>query len=164
MSTRPLLLAVALLASSGCISKHRRATRLEGRYEVGDPGAAWARVTPGSADKAWYSADLAATIYTDSNCGSRFDDRELSALADSVAFGMITGDPLSEQELMVDDRAALLRTVDGRLDGVGFRLGVAVLKKDACVYDLLLVAPRSSFDQAWPHFEAVLAGFTTRGG
>lgn len=161
---RPLLsalVAAALLA--GCASKHRQARRLEGRYDLGDPGQGWAAVDPGGADRAWYSEGWQATLYADSNCGARYDDRDLPALANAVAFGMATGQPLHQEERAVDGRDGLVRTVDGSLDGVAFRLGIAVLKKDACVYDLLLVAPRASFEQAWPGFEAALAGFRTRG-
>ncbi len=159
MKARHLLL-LALLTACGA---SRKARRLEGRYETGDPGAAWARVRPGGADKAWYSDTLQATIYADSNCATRFDDRPLDALADSVAFGMAVGDPTLSEARTIDGRDALVRRHDGVLDGVQFNLGVAVLKKDDCVYDVLLVSPPGSVDTAWSGFEAVLAGFQARG-
>lgn len=163
MSPRHALLLVGLLALPACASRHRKASRLEGHYDTGSPGDAWEKVDPGGADYAWFSPDLAATIYADSNCGSRYDDRALDALADSVAFGMVMDEPLSQEARTIDGRDGLVRTADGTLDGVAFRLGVVVLKKDQCVYDLLLVSPRSRFDQAWDGFESVLAGFATRG-
>lgn len=162
--TRLLLAALALALLPACASKHRQARKLEGQYAVGEPASGWQRVKPGSADHAWFSSDLSASIYTDSNCGSRYDDRSLEALADSVGFGMVMGEPILQEARSIDGREGLVRTADGRLDGVGFRLGVAVLKKDACVYDLVLVSPPSTFDQAWADFEQVLAGFQAGGG
>lgn len=150
-----------VLALSGCAAG-RKAARSEGRYDTGDPGLGWSRVPAGGADRAWYNAELGSTIYADSNCQSRFDDRPLASLADSMAFGMVMGEPLREEARAIDGREGLVRVVDGRLDGVDFRLGLAVLKKDSCVYDLTLVAPPSTFDQGWEGFQAVVDGFLAR--
>lgn len=156
---RPLLLMLALLA--GCAGHSGR--RLEGHYSLGDPGAGWRAVRPGSADKAWYNADLSASIYADSNCGARYDDAPLSRLIDSLALGVV-GETVREEPRTLDGREALLRVFDGRLDGVAVRVGALALKKDRCVYDVVYIAPPTKFDAGEAAFEAVVSDFAARGG
>ena len=156
---RSTLLALLLLA--GCSGHSGR--RLEGRYSLGDPGAGWSPVRPGSADKAWYNAELSASIYADSNCGARFDDAPLGRLADSLTLG-VAGSKVREEARTVDGREALLRVVDGALDGVAVRLGALVLKKDKCIYDVVYIAPPGTFDAGEAAFEAVASAFAARGG
>ncbi|MCB9781005.1 MAG: hypothetical protein H6742_20720 [Alphaproteobacteria bacterium] len=155
----PILLAMLVLG--GCSARHRKAKRAEGNYDVGVPGGDWAKVEPGGADHAWHHVDLGASIYTDSNCESRFDDSPLPRLASSMVFGIARGQPLRDEERVIDERAGLVRTWQGQLDGVDVQLGVAVLKKHDCVYDVTVVAPPDSFEASWDAFERVLAGFRT---
>lgn len=160
MSRRLSLVLIGLLLA-GCSSRHRKAKRAEGNYDLGTPGGDWEKVAPGGADFAWHHPDLAASIYTDSNCKSRFDDSPLPRLAESMVFGIARGEPLRDEARVIDERAGVVRTWDGRLDGVPVQLGVAVLKKHECVYDLTVVAPPASFPASWDAFERVLAGFAT---
>ena len=155
---RPLLLA-ALLA--GCGPK-----RLgdEGRYDLGDPGAGWQRVSAGGADKAWHNEALSATIYADSNCLDRYEDSALPDLITHLTFGIAQGEPLRAEELQLDGRAALRRHYAGTLDGVAITLGALTTKRDQCTYDLLYIAPPKRFDEGLPAFDAVIAGFDAPGG
>lgn len=160
MSARFLGLALLLTACTG----HREARRLEGRYALGQPQGEWRTVKAGSADQAWFHDGIGASIYADSNCATRYDDRPLAKLAEAVVFGIGSGPTLREEPRSVDGRDAWLRVVDANIDGVSMRVGVVVLKKDECVYDLLYLAPPTTFDSGWPAFESVLAGFRTQGG
>lgn len=153
-----LILALAL----GCAG-NRQARRLEGLFDLGDPGGGWERVPAGGADQAWYNAEISGAIYADSNCGQRYDDAPLGRLIDSLGLGIV-GAVSREEERSVDGRAALLRVVEGTLDGVPVRVGALVLKKDLCVYDLVYIAPPASFDRGMDGFEAVIGAFHTRGG
>ncbi len=156
------LLGLALLLG-GCTG-HREARRLEGRFALGDPQGEWRSVKAGSADRAWFHNGIGASIYADSNCATRYDDRPLQKLAEAVVYGIGSGEPLREEARSVDGRDAWLRVVDASIDGVTMRVGVLVLKKDECVYDLLYLAPPTTFDSGWPAFESVLAGFRSQGG
>lgn len=157
------LFPLLLLALAGCTG-NRQARRLEGRFDLGDPDGQWRSVKPGSADKAWFHDGIGASLYADSNCATRFDDRPLPKLAEAVVYGMASGEPLREEPLTVDGRDAWMRVADAQIDGVTLRVGVVVLKKDECVYDLLYLAPPTTFDTGWPAFESVIAGFRTQGG
>ncbi len=159
MSLRPLLLLVLPLAAA-CGPKRLGE---EGRYQTGDPGDGWRRVSAGGADKAWFNAELAATLYTDSNCLSRFEDSTLPDLITHLTFGVAKGAPLRSEDRMVDGRAALVRAYEGSLDGVAVRIGALTTKRDQCTYDVLLIAAPRHFEAALGAFETVVAGFDVRG-
>jgi len=156
---RPWLLLLALLV--GCAGRSGRA--LEGRYSLGDPGEGWSAVRPGGADKAWYNAELSASIYADSNCGARYDDASLSRLIDSLSLGIV-GQMVHEEVRTLDGREALLRVFDGSLDGVAVRVGALALKKDKCIYDVVYIAPPSTYGAGEAAFEEVVSAFSARGG
>lgn len=146
----------------GCGAR-RSAARLEGHYALGDPGEGWERVRPGGADQAWHNKALGATIYADSNCGDHYDDAPLVRLHEGL-LGAVAGEPLREELRSLAGREALLRVSEGKVDGVPVRLGALILKKDECVYDVVLIAPPSSFDTGFSAFEAVIAAFSTQAG
>lgn len=165
---RALLLAalgLSLATACGPIRKATRdAERLEGRYQLGDPGDGWRAVPSGGADQAFRNPDLAATIYTDSNCGPRYEDRPLPDLAKTMLGGVadLKAPPTFEEVRQLDGREAYVARRPGRLDGVDVELGVVVLKKNHCVYDLVLIAPPGQrFDDAWASYELLVAGFRT---
>ncbi|MCB9744761.1 MAG: hypothetical protein H6741_12610 [Alphaproteobacteria bacterium] len=165
---RALALACAALALATACGPIRKATRdaerLEGHYQLGDPGDGWRTVPSGGADRAYRNKDLAATIYTDSNCGPRYEDRPLPDLAKTMLGGVadLKVPPVLEETRQLDGREAYVARRPGELDGVTVELGVVVLKKDYCVYDIVLIAPPGGrFDDAWLSYEQLVAGFRT---
>jgi len=150
-------LALALISCSA----NRKAKRLEGRFDLGDPGGGWSRVDGGGADQAWFHAGIAGSIYADSNCGERFEDGPLEDLLAHLTAGIARGQHLDEQRLTLDGREAVMRTWDGALDGIAVRVGAAVTRKHECVYDVVYVAPPARFEEGRPAFHAVVGGFQT---
>ena len=148
---------------AGCFGG-RAARKLEGHYDLSTPGTGWSPVKPGSADHAWFNADLDASIYADSNCGNRFVDGTLDAVSTHLTTGVTTGAPLRDEHLTLANRDALLRVSDGGIDGVAMRIGSVVMNKDSCTYDLVYVAPPDHFDAGWPAFQATFASLATRSG
>lgn len=153
-----LLGALSLLAAVGCAAR-RGGSDSEGRFQVGAAGEGWERVDPGGADKAWYSTALTATIYADSNCDHRHDDSSLSDAMRHLTAGLRISAPLREEELLLSNRAALMRVYDVTLDGVPLRMGAVVLNKNACTYDMVYLAPTGRFEDGWSDFVAVVSGF-----
>lgn len=153
----PLVLLAACMPAS-----HRQAKRLEGRYDVGDPGEGWAPVASGGADRAWVHDRFGASLYTDSNCGPRFTGARTEDLATELQAGLHDGSLLFEEKLALGGREGVMRAWSGTLDGIPVHVGAAVVNKDRCTYDFVIVAPPPRFDEAWPAFEAVLDGFATR--
>lgn len=157
-----LLIGCAKQPSSGKTSAKKQ-SKHQGRYAVANPGEGWSTVKPGGADKAWRHKETGATIYFDSNCLDRFEDGELSALLTHLTFGVAQGEPLLEEDRMLDGRSAKVRVQPGLIDGVQVRVGAMVTIKNSCLYDGLLIASPSTFESHWETFSEVLAGFRTQG-
>lgn len=155
--------ALALVASgllTGCMPASWQAARqLEGKYRIGSPGAGWVSVAPGGADHAWLNEAAGASLYTDSNCGSRFREARVEDLATELTAGF--RDTLQDLEITrtIGPREGIVRAHTGRLDGVPVRFGIAVVNHDWCTYDFVLIAPPGKLDELWPAYEAVLDGF-----
>jgi hypothetical protein len=159
-----LMVPVVLATTIGWGCSHLQARRMEGRYAIGAPGDGWQRMKAGEADRAWYAQKLSATIYSDSNCASRYEDGHLPDLLAHLTFGVANGEPLHDEEMVLDGRIALVRSWKGNLDGLQVQVGAMVTKKHHCIYDVLYVAPPSTFDAGWDAFLTVVQGFGTRGG
>lgn len=159
--TRRAGLVLTLLMAGACAPKAggQGNPNTEGRYRLGDPGRGWDRVDAGSADRAWHHTGISGALYADSNCGRRFEDGALEDLTTHLTFGVARGEPERSEPLTLDGRAALVRVISGEIDGVGVKLGSMVTKKNACLYDVLYVAPPATFAQGWPAFLALVNGF-----
>ena len=158
------LIALCLLAlfNVGCAG--RQANRMEGRYTLGDPGDGWRSVRPGGADFAWYNESLRATLYGDSNCADRFEDGPLRDLAKHLTVGIADEELIFEETHSLAGREAYTARRLGQLDGVPVEVGVTVLKKDLCVYDMVLIAPPGApFEAAWSDFRGAVSDFETKG-
>jgi hypothetical protein len=162
--SHPTTFQIGLLAATlaACGGRSTSPTERRARYSLGAPGAGWSKVDAGSADQAWHHPGISGTIYSDSNCGKRFDDRELPSLADHLTFGIARGEPVRQEDLVLDDRDALVRVSAGTLDGVAVRVGMMVTKQHDCLYDVLYLAPPDTFEQGWPDFTTIVSGFEAR--
>lgn len=160
---RAFWLLLPAILSTGCLSREaRQASRMEGRYKLGDPGGGWKDVEPGGADYAFFNKDLNATIYADSNCGERYEDSPPQDLVKHMVQGVAGPELVSERTFTLDGREAYAARRTGKLDGVPVELGVTVVKKDRCIYDIVLItAPGSPYERALDAYEAVVGGFRT---
>ena len=162
---RAACLAAAALICAGCTpEKVRLARKLEGKYVTGTPQApAWLWVDPGGADRAWFNGQIGASIYTDSNCGSRFMDGHPELLLRHLMHGLDHPTQLRNEPYAVGGRTGRLCVKRGALDGVEVQVGAVVFNRGACTYDMVYIAPPDGFDTGWPVFEDVLAGFEATG-
>jgi len=153
---------MALTLISGCASTGRvvggRYTSRQLVYSVGDLPVGWLPGSASAADMAFVHHERGATIYIDNSC-KRYRDASLNVLANHLFFGFEDVEVLRQDIRAVDRREALIRVAEARLDGVLVHLGIAVLKRDACIFDAVLVAPKDNFDPAFTDFEAMLDGF-----
>lgn len=164
MMKRAHLIAICLTALLGVGCGGRQARRMEGRYTLGDPGEGWRSVRPGGADMAWYNESLQATVYGDSNCADRFEDGPLRDLAKHLTVGIADEELVFEETHSLVGREAYTARRRGQLDGVAVEVGVTVLKKDLCVYDMVLIAPPGEpFEAAWRDFRGAVSDFQTKG-
>ncbi len=145
-----------LLLGSGCA--HSGGTFADGRFTRGDleyrvgplPGH-WVLASRKPADLGFARPDLGASLHVDSSC-ERYRDARLNALANHLFYGFDDIEVLAQELLEIDGREALRRVVSARLDGVRVQLGVTVLKKNSCIFDLVLVAPPEVFEDAWDDY------------
>ena len=130
---------------------------------TGSPGASWQRDPARTADVAWTHRDLAATIYSDTTCGSRYDDVPLTVLVNHLTFGF--EDLKTEEQVEVDLAVlgALRRVFSATLDGRPVKLASTVIKKGPCIFDLVYVtAQPDRFTDGWDAYMAVLDGLAIR--
>lgn len=147
----------------GCMpASYLKAKALEGRYDAGEPGTGWEAVKPGGADKAWYNDALGATIYADSNCGTRFAEARVEDLATELLAGVRDLTTDLEVYRAIGAREGIVRTHTGKLDGVPVRIAVGVVNRDACNYDFVYIGQIGSFDDGYAAYERVMDGFSPR--
>jgi hypothetical protein len=159
------LVAAAALLTMGCTPrKVRLARKLEGKYSTDAPDpSAWLWVDPGGADRAWYNGHLRASIYTDSNCGSRFLDGHPQLLLRHLMYGLDQAELLRDEPTTVGGRTGRLCVQRGTLDGIEVQVGAIVFNRGACTYDLVYIASPARFDEGWPAFEGVVGSFEATG-
>lgn len=130
---------------------------------TGTPGTPWERDSAKTADIAWSNAGLAATIYGDSTCGSKYDDVPLTVLVNHLTFGFEGLTTESQTDLDLAERGALRRIFTARLDGRPVKLASTVVKKGPCIFDLVYITAKPDrFDDGWAAYESVVEGLAIR--
>jgi hypothetical protein len=99
------------------------------------------------------------TVALNGRCGVDGDDVPLTSLTQHLFLQFTERQQRSQQELILDGRAALRTDMVGKLDGVPKQFLVYVLKKDSCVYDFWRISDPGAGDSA--SFEAFVKGFST---
>ena len=134
-------------------------------YQIGPVSDGWTAVTVNQQnDLAWHNEAKGAVMHVDSDCDPGLDI-PLTALRSHLMIGFTEREVVEEELVPMDGREALRTHFTAKLDGVPRDILLQILKKDDCVYDFGLVTPPgSSFEDALPDFDRVLAGFTTATG
>ena len=155
-------LLLMLTALSGCTRGGRftdgRYVSHELVYRADGLPTDWNLGSHPGADVSFVRRDLGATIYVDNSC-TRYRDATLHTLANHLFFGFDDVEVLQQDILEIDGREALRRVASARLDGVLVRLGVTVIKKNNCIFDLVLVSSDDSFDAAFEDYLVLLENF-----
>jgi hypothetical protein len=131
-------------------------------YQILSPEQSWKAVDAGGADYAWYNKDLGGIIYVDSNCKKQFEDRPLQDSTLSLLTGIATGEPISEQDIFLDGRKALMTIHSAELDGIDVHIAVVVMSKNFCLYDFLYIAPPHRFNYGLNQFNETIYSFQTK--
>jgi hypothetical protein len=127
-------------------------------FRVGELPPPWRRVDARGGDLAWWQPDHDAAIATTGTCGGH-GDAPLGVLVNDLLIGSTAREVLLEETIPFDGREARHEVVRVRVDGVPVVYDVYVMKKDGCVYDLVLVAPPRSYDSVADTFVAFVADF-----
>lgn len=155
-----IIVALSLTTSAAC---RKQQVRLE-RYKIDKPDGDWRNVKSGSADYAWYNSKIGATIYVDSNCEQRFEDRPLHDSLYSMTAGIRTKDEPIERALFLDGREAVMLQTTGNLDGVDIQMAVVALAKNQCLFDFVYITRPENFTKGFGDFHQMLHTFESRTG
>ncbi len=128
------------------------------RYQPGALAAPWQEATTRPGDISFYNPDLRATIYSDSSCGSRYEDAPLRILLNHLLFDFTEVETVEETEATLAGRASLFRISTAQLDGVPVQLAVTITKNGPCVFDLVYVSPVESFAAGLGDYTAFSSG------
>ena len=119
-------------------------------YRVTLPGPEWVLARGSDADVELRHRSAAAGMLVNADCEAGAARRSLRVLARLLLLGVVGRTMVEEGDVALDGRRALHRVLQGRLaaDGEPVRIETYLLADDRCVYDLVYVAPRESFE-AW---------------
>lgn len=156
-----LLVGVVLgaCAASGLEGSVYRGDDFAFRFEPPSPG--WQRLDASDAALAYRHDQHQAAILINGRCGLDGEDVPLQALTQHLFLDFTDREVTVQEVVPFDGREAMHTRLSAKLDGVPMRYDVWVLKKDGCVYDLLLLAPDEGFEPALPDFEQIVRGFAT---
>ena len=129
-------------------------------YRVGEPPAPWTRESGLGVDLA-FAHPAGSRLYADNSC-NRYEDIPLRVLSQRLLMGFTDVEVQTEEVVNLDGRDAMRRSLAARLDGAPVGLRTTVLKKNSCVFDMILVEPVSSQGSAVSTYEAFVAGFQAR--
>ncbi|MCC6645348.1 MAG: hypothetical protein IT374_07250 [Polyangiaceae bacterium] len=132
-------------------------------FRAGPVPASWRRLETSHGRLAFRDDAAAATVIVNGRCGKDGDDTPLAALTNHLFLQFTEREVESEQTVPFDGREAQKTVLTAKLDGVQFRFFAVVLKKDGCVYDLVLMAEPSTFDAARGPFERFVSTFSGEG-
>jgi len=162
------ILLLLLLGGSACAGARieRGVFYSDKGYRVNLPAGGWEVETTGPGDLVLRQPEWRAGILLHATCEGSAPRRSLTVLARHLTFGLKDKEVLEQSEVTVTGRPALRALLQGRLDGTEVRMEAYVLKDDACVYDLVYVAPPGEFSRGRPDFGALLSSFhgPVRGG
>lgn len=128
-------------------------------FRTGPVPADWRPIEADGTLLAFHAERAPATIAVNGRCGVDGDDVPLASLTQHLFLQFTEREQRSQEELVLDGRAALRTDLVGKLDGVPKRFLVYVLKKDGCVYDFWRISQPNADDPA--SFEAFVRGFST---
>ncbi len=129
------------------------------RYRAEKPPAEWKPVDVDNADLAWHNPTLGAAILMNTHCEG-VEDAPLEALTQHLTIGMTEREILAQRKFMHSGREALETEMTAKLDGVQRHMELLVIKKDGCVYDIVLDAPPDRFPAARAQYERLRDSFS----
>jgi hypothetical protein len=157
---RAVLVSLALVSCASPTGRLRDGRFMDAdvSYTVAPPDDGWRELRLPTADAAWHNEALATVLLVSSHCEG-VADSPLEGLTSDLLMGMTDREIVSQERVPSSQREAMVSVATGKLDGVARKLALFVLKKDGCVYDIVLDANPQHFDGARAVFDRVVASF-----
>ena len=130
-------------------------------FRLGQVPTGFRRISTDEALLGFQSEASGNTIAVNARCGLDGDDVPLHALVNHLFLQFTSRERLSERSFRLDGRDALEVELEAALDGVRRHFLVVVSKKNGCVYDFVLVAPRRLSPAEQTQFRNMVEGFGT---
>ncbi len=127
-------------------------------FRIPLPPAPWVQVSIPDVEMAFRHPSAGGTIAAFSSCEGP-SRAPLRILARRLLFGIKEREVVEQSPTSLDGAEALRTVVRGDLEGTPVAVESVVARRGACVYDLVLVAPRGVFPALRPAFESVVAGW-----
>jgi len=160
----PAVLAAGLaLAAAACGGPSFDGTVYRGNevaFRVPRAPEGWQRLDVSDAAVAYRDEANNATVAVSGRCRNE-DDVPLAALTQHLFLQFTEREILTQEVVPLDGREAMHTVLAAKLDGVPKKFDVWVLKKDGCVYDLILIAEPARFEAGAATFSRLVRGFAT---
>ena len=152
------MLFMVLAVAPGCMRglKNGIYHSKQTHYRIAPPPKPWRSIGARAANLAWLHKDGSLLM---ANSACKPSDAPLQALANHLLIGMSDIQVVDKQLQQLSDRQALQLHVQAKLDGVPRSLLIVVLKKDGCVYDVVLVATAENLAKHQNTYEKIVASF-----
>ncbi|WP_437984251.1 hypothetical protein [Sorangium sp. So ce117] len=159
---RAWLLAVAI-ALAACGGPSFDGTVYRGTdvaFRVPPAPASWERLEVSDAAVAYRDDANGATIALNGRCRNE-EDIPLVSLTNHLFLHFTEREVLKQEVVPFDGREAMHTVMSAKLDGVPKVFDIWVLKKNGCVYDMLLIADPARYAGSEPAFTRMVRGFST---
>jgi hypothetical protein len=130
-------------------------------FQVGEVPAGYRQLDTEGAAIAFRDDAGGSTIAATGRCGQDGDDVPLASLTQHLFIQFTEREIASQDVVPMDGREAMHTVLSAKLDGVPKRFDVWVVKKDGCVFDLVLIADAPRFEAAVGPFRTFVSGFAT---
>ncbi|MGK3989963.1 hypothetical protein WME99_43370 [Sorangium sp. So ce136] len=157
---RAWLLALAL---AGCGGPSFNGTVYRGEdvaFRVPAAPASWRQISVSDAAVAYRDDANGATIALNGRCRNE-EDVPLISLTNHLFLHFTDREVLKQEVVPFDGREAMHTVLSAKLDGVPKVFDIWVLKKNGCVYDMLLIADPARYAAGEPAFTRMVRGFST---
>ena len=152
---RLILVCLSLLCITlGCVK-----SRLVVPVQKQDLGADWIPIQIKGAEQAWIIPNEGSSLLIDSTCKVVDQSTPLVALTAQLLIGMTEQALLEQQFIPYQNREALISTFDLKIDGIPSKLHALVLKKDGCVFDIVLTCSPDNYTKRLADFERLQSLF-----
>ena len=123
-------------------------------------GPEWMPVQIKGAEQAWTIPSGGSSMLIDSDCSKRNQNVPLNALTAHLLIGMTDQDWIEQKTIPYENREAMVTTISLKVDGVKQKMQILVLKKEGCVFDIVMSTPEDKFEKHLADFEKVQKLFT----
>jgi hypothetical protein len=130
-------------------------------FRLGQVPPTWKRLEVKNVRLAFRDDANESTVLVNARCGTDGDDVPLQALTQHLFMMFTERETIEQQVVPMDGREAMHTVLRAKLDGVPKMFDAYVLKKDACVYDFVVISTPDKFDSNRQVFETFVSGFHT---